>query len=206
VIEGLRTIFDDDVQLSIDASDPEVAARAIAAGASMINDITGGQSAEMLSLAASQNAAIVLMHMQGSPQVMQNAPKYADVVAEIVEFLTQRAENAVSAGIPAAKVIVDPGIGFGKTRNHNLTILGQLEQITAIGYPVMLGTSRKRFMGAICRETAFDQLVGATCATTALGVQAGATIFRVHDVRENRQAMEVALATLREPANRKSAL
>jgi dihydropteroate synthase len=194
VIEELVLAFDEDIILSIDARDPAVAERALAAGATMINDISGGASAEMLALAASHRVPIVLMHMQGSPQTMQIEPRYADVVAEISEFLGTRAEQALDAGIPATRIVVDPGIGFGKTKRHNLEILRRLRDFVDIGYPVMLGTSRKRFMGAICRETVFDQLVGATSATTVIGVQAGVKIFRVHDVRENRQAMEVALA------------
>jgi len=201
VIDGLRTNLANDIHLSIDARDPEVAERAIAAGATMINDISGGKSTEMLSLAATHSVPIVLMHMQGSPQSMQIEPKYFDVVREVGEFLSASAEQAVAAGVSSANIILDPGIGFGKTKFHNLEILRHLQDFVAFGYPVMLGTSRKRFMGAICKETVFKELVGATCATTVIGVRAGVKIFRVHDVRENRQAMEVALATLAEKIN-----
>ena len=196
IIEALTLDLGEDVTLSIDARDPEVAERALAAGATMINDISAGESAEMLALAASHGVPIVLMHMQGSPQTMQIEPRYIDIIAEISEFLGTRAERAIAAGIPSTNIIVDPGIGFGKTKRHNLEILRRLTDFVDIGYPVMLGTSRKRFMGAICRETVFEQLVGATSATTVIGVQAGVKIFRVHDVRENRQAMEVALTIL----------
>lgn len=194
VITELRSILGEDFRLSIDTRDPEVASAAIAAGATMINDVSGGNNAEILAVAGSQGVPIVLMHMRGNPQTMQHAPTYVDVVAEICGFLAERAERAVVAGVLPANVIVDPGIGFGKTKLHNLEILRHLPDLVAIGYPVMLGTSRKRFMGAICTETEFKQLVGATCATTVIGVQAGIKIFRVHDVRANRQAMEVALA------------
>ena len=196
VIDGLRSTLKPDVHLSIDSRDPEVAERAVVAGANMINDISGGGNSEMLSLAAAHRIPIVLMHMQGSPQSMQNEPKYVDVVGEIGEFLITRAEQAKAAGVLTNNIIVDPGIGFGKTKIHNLEILRRLQEFVALGYPVMLGTSRKRFMGAICQETVFKELVGATCATTVIGVRAGIKIFRVHDVRENRQAMEVALATM----------
>lgn len=196
VIEGLRSTLDADVHLSVDARDPEVAVQAIVAGATMINDISGGANPEMLSLAASHRVPIVLMHMQGSPQSMQNEPTYVDVVGEIRDFLLDRAEQALAAGVSSGNIIIDPGIGFGKTKFHNLEILRRLKEIVDLGYLVMLGASRKRFMGAICRETIFKDLVGATCATTVVGVIAGVKIFRVHDIRENRQAMEVALATM----------
>lgn len=198
VIEGLRDVIEGGVRLSIDAREPTVAERAIAAGASMINDISGGENREVLAVAAEHGVPIVLMHMQGTPQTMQHEPVYSDVVAEISEFLSERAERAIAAGVGRDDVIIDPGIGFGKTKAHNLEILWRLNDFVSIGYPVLLGTSRKRFMGAICRETVASELIGATCATTVLGVQAGVRIFRVHDVRENRQAMEVALAALRE--------
>jgi len=136
----------------------------------------------------------VLMHMQGTPESMQLDPRYADVTAEVLAFLSARVATARAAGIARERIVIDPGIGFGKTRAHNLQLLHDLSQFAALGYPVMLGTSRKRFMGAICRETTPHELIGATCATTALGVMAGIRVFRVHDVRQNRQAMEVAWA------------
>ena len=194
VIEGLKNELRGTCGLSIDARVAEVADRAVAAGATMINDISGGADPEMLRVAAARDVPIVLMHMQGSPETMQDDPSYADVVSEICIFLRERAERAVQAGVRRRNIIVDPGIGFGKSKHHNLEILRQLHRITELGFTVMLGTSRKRFMGAICRETEFKDLVGATCATTALGTLAGVGIFRVHDVRENRQAMEVAFA------------
>ncbi|HJP34571.1 MAG TPA: dihydropteroate synthase [Gammaproteobacteria bacterium] len=202
VISELCSVLDGDVCLSIDTRDAEVADRAIAAGAAMINDISGAESPEMLAVAASRAVPIVLTHMQGTPESMQSAPTYVDVISEIGEFLRGRAEQAIASGVPPSAIVVDPGIGFGKTRLHNLEIMRGLQAIAAIGYPVMLGTSRKRFMGAICRETVFEQLVGATCATTVIGVQAGVKLFRVHDVRENRQAMEVALAVLEQASER----
>ncbi len=196
VIEALRAMLKPDIHLSIDTRDPEVAERAAAAGATVINDISGGANFEMLNVAASRRIPIVLMHMQGSPETMQEEPKYSDVVGEIGEFLTTQAERAKAAGILSTNIVIDPGVGFGKTKVHNLEILRRLADFVGLGYPVMLGTSRKRFMGAICRETVFKELAGATCATTVIGVRAGVKIFRVHDVRENRQAMEVALATM----------
>jgi len=199
VIHALREAFDGDVGISIDARDAEVAEGALAAGANMINDVSGGADPAMLELAARYRVPIVLMHMQGTPVTMQEAPKYDDVVAEITEFLSERASKAIAHGILSSNIIVDPGIGFGKTRRHNLEILTRLSAVVDLGYTVMLGTSRKRFMGAICRETNPRELIGATCATTAIATLAGVRIFRVHDVRDNRQAMEVAWA-LRESA------
>ena len=196
VIENLKLTLGARVELSIDTSDPEVAARALAAGATIINDISAGQHNEMLHLAAENDVSIVLMHMQGSPKTMQQRPQYDDVVKEICEFLAERIQRACSAGVSAARVIVDPGIGFGKSTEHNLRLLRELERIVALGRPVLLGASRKRFLGSICQEPVFEQLIAATCATTVLGIIAGASIFRVHDVRENRQAIDVALATL----------
>ena len=194
VIERLRDTLPSDILISIDARDARVAAAGLAAGAGMLNDVSGGADPAMLQLAAAHRVPIVLMHMQGTPENMQLAPQYADVVAEVAEYLQRCAARAIAAGIAESDVILDPGIGFGKTKIHNLALLANLERIVGLGHPVMLGTSRKRFMGAICRETVFRDLVGATCATTALGASVGVAYFRVHDVRENRQAMEVVLA------------
>ena len=194
IIEALRANFGAAIDISIDARRTGVAEAAVSAGASIINDVEAGQDDGMLELAARTGTPIVLMHMQGRPQTMQDNPHYEDVVAEVKAFLLERASRAQAVGIAKNKIIIDPGIGFGKSRVHNLLIMHHLAAFTATGYPVLLGTSRKRFMGAICRETVFKELLGATCATTVLGAQAGVRIFRVHDVRDNRQALEVALA------------
>jgi dihydropteroate synthase len=196
VIENLKLSLGERVELSVDTRDPEVASRALAVGATIINDISAGQHNEMLHLAAENDVSIVLMHMQGTPTTMQQRPHYEDVVKEICEFLAERVQRACSAGVSATRVIVDPGIGFGKLAEHNLQILRELEHIVELGRPVLLGTSRKRFLSSICQEPVFEQLAAATCATTVLGVLAGISIFRVHDVKENRQALDVALATL----------
>ena len=134
------------------------------------------------------------MHMQGTPQTMQDNPSYDDVVEAVRSFLIERALQAQQAGVRRENVIIDPGIGFGKTREHNLTLMAHLQRFVDTGYPVLLGTSRKRFMGAVCNELEPQQLIGATSATTAIGVAAGVRLFRVHDVRENRQAADVAWA------------
>ncbi|MGE0386449.1 MAG: dihydropteroate synthase [Gammaproteobacteria bacterium] len=194
VIRRLRPRLPAHVVISIDTTLAEVAAAAIDAGAGMINDVAAGRESDTIALAAARAVPIALMHMQGSPATMQQAPHYDDVVGEVLEFLRARAAAARAAGVAARGIFIDPGIGFGKTKQHNLQLLAALDRFVATGHPVLLGTSRKRFMGAICRETEARELVGATCATTALGAAAGVLMFRVHDVRANRQAMEVGLA------------
>ncbi len=192
-----------DVPISIDTSSCTVAKAALEAGASILNDVCAGRSdPAMFELAARSAAPIVLMHMQGSPRTMQQEPTYVDVVKEVKHFLRQRADEAVDAGVRPDQIIVDPGIGFGKTRHHNLALLAHLDQIVAGGFSVLLGTSRKRFMGDLCMGTDGtapkpSELVEATCATTTLGVAAGVAIFRVHDVKANRHAADVAWAIRR---------
>ncbi len=194
VIERLATDLPSACLLSVDARDPDVAAAALAAGARIVNDISAGAASGMLATVAEHAAGIVLMHMQGQPQTMQDAPHYDDVVADVRDYLLSRAEAAVAAGIAPERIALDPGIGFGKTRIHNLQLLAALDVLVDSGFAVLLGASRKRFMGAICAETVPAELVGATCATTALGVAAGVRLFRVHDVKANRQAADVAWA------------
>jgi dihydropteroate synthase len=194
VIAALRAELPDEVAISIDTRSPRVADAALAAGADLVNDISAARDPAMLEVVARRRAGIVLMHMQGTPETMQVAPSYADVTRELLEFLAGRAGSALRAGIASERILLDPGIGFGKSRDHNLALLRDLPHFVELGYPVLLGTSRKRFMGAICRETAPQELVGATCATTALGTAAGVRVFRVHDVKPNRQAVEVAWA------------
>ncbi|MGQ0656711.1 MAG: dihydropteroate synthase [Chromatiales bacterium] len=194
VIERLRRQIPPAIAISIDTTLPAVAEQALDAGAEMINDVQGGGTVGMMEQAARRRVPIVLMHMQGTPETMQVNPTYKDVVAEVEAFLTLRAAQAERAGIARENIVIDPGIGFGKTREHNVTLLHALPRLVASGYPVLLGTSRKRFMGSICNETESRELLGATCATTALGVAAGVRIFRVHDVKANRQAADVAWA------------
>jgi dihydropteroate synthase len=195
VIEKLRDTLPSGVLISIDTTLAAVAEAALQSGASMINDISGGRDDEdILRLAADRGVPMVLMHMQGSPATMQEAPAYNNVVEDIRAFLLQRAEKAEKAGMEHNHIILDPGIGFGKTREHNLTLLANLNRFVDTGYTILLGTSRKRFMGSICHSDNTAELVGATCATTALGIMAGVRLFRVHDVLANRQAADVAWA------------
>ncbi len=181
-------------RISVDTRSAAVARRALETGAGMVNDVSAGADPEMFGCVAEHGADIVLMHMQGTPQTMQQAPRYSDVVAEVRDYLLERAALARAAGVATQRIVIDPGIGFGKTRVHNLRLLAHLGSFVDSEYAVLLGTSRKRFMGAICEETEPAQLVGATCATTALGVAAGVRLFRVHDIRANRQAADVAWA------------
>jgi dihydropteroate synthase len=181
--------------ISIDTTRAVVAEAALDAGASIINDVSAGREDERLfALAAERGAAIILMHMRGEPATMQRDPSYEDVVTEVRDFLLARADAAQAAGIPAGRIILDPGIGFGKTTAHNLELLANLSTFVRTGYTIMLGTSRKRFLGEITGEKSAADRAVATAATTALGVAAGVQQFRVHDVQANRQAADVAWA------------
>ena len=184
-----------DVAISIDTTLSAVANAALTEGATLINDVSAGQSdPAILELAAQKAAPIILMHSQGAPKTMQDNPYYEDVLAEVTAFLTSRIDAALQAGIPFSNIAIDPGIGFGKRKQDNLDLLANLDQLVKLGCPVLLGTSRKRFMGAICNVAEPSELVTATAVTTALGVIAGVKLFRVHDIKENRQALEVAWA------------
>lgn len=181
--------------ISIDTSLSRVAEQAVQAGADIINDVSAGtDDDDMYAVAARLGAPIVLMHRQGTSKTMQDRPAYVDVVAEVKDYLRARADAAMLAGIDAGRIVVDPGIGFGKSRSHNLALLGRLDDIVELGYPVLLGCSRKRFMGSLCQEENPADLLGATVATTVMGMMAGVSIVRVHDVRPNRQAVQVAHA------------
>ncbi len=192
VIQSLRSRLPLQVVISIDTTLSTVAAAALRAGADMINDISAGRDdPSMLQIAAEHNVPVVLMHMQGIPQTMQENPHYQDVVEEIVAFLRQRAMAAQQVGVYKENIILDPGIGFGKTRVLNLKLLANLKKFVDLDYPILLGVSRKRFMGSLISMQEPVELVPATCAVTALGVMAGVAIFRVHDVFENRQVADV---------------
>jgi dihydropteroate synthase len=195
VIKAIRQRVGDDVSISIDTTLSEVAKAALDAGADIINDISGGrEDAAILTLAAQAGAPIILMHSQGAPKTMQDNPHYENVVQEVLDVLMESVDAALKAGVKKEAIAIDPGIGFGKRKQDNIDLLAHLDVFAATGFPVLLGTSRKRFMGAICDVTAPSELVTATAVTTALGVMAGVRMFRVHDVKENRQAADVAWA------------
>lgn len=195
VIKAIRKELSASLPISIDTTLSAVARAALDAGASIINDISAGvQDAAILSLAAQRDVPIILMHIKGQPDNMQDAPFYQNVVSEVLDALQERVDAALSAGVAKHQIVIDPGIGFGKRRQDNLDLLANLDRFVDTGYPVLLGTSRKRFMGSLCPVTEPAELVSATAATTALGVQQGVQMFRVHDVKENRQAADVAWA------------
>lgn len=184
-----------DVLISIDTTLSEVAKAALDAGADMINDVAGGrEDAAILTLAAQTGAPIILMHSKGEPKTMQDNPHYQNVVQEVLDVLNESIEAALKAGVKKQAIAIDPGIGFGKRKQDNIDLLAHLDRFVATGFPVLLGTSRKRFMGTICDVSEPSELVTATAVTTALGVMAGVQMFRVHDVKENRQAADVAWA------------
>jgi dihydropteroate synthase len=181
------------VPISIDTADAYVAEAAVEAGAAIINDVTALADDRMAKLAAKRQVPVVLMHMKGQPKTMQVSPEYGDVVGEVSEFLLARAKRAESFGIPRERIIVDPGIGFGKTLEHNCTLLANLNRFVAMGYPVLVGHSRKRFLSAITGKPS-SELATATAAVTALCAKAGVAIVRVHDVAENVDACKVSAA------------
>ena len=183
--------------ISVDTYRSEVAEAALDAGAFMINDITAlGGDERMAPLLAERGAPVVLMHMQGEPRSMQVNPHYEDVVAEVREFLLQRAECAICAGMDPSKIVLDPGIGFGKAVEHNLSLLSRLQELTREEFPVLIGLSRKSFLGRIgagAPDDPKERLFG-TVTANALAYERGASIFRVHDVKANRQALAVVNA------------
>lgn len=184
-----------DILISIDTTCNIVAKAALDAGATLINDVSAGlDDPSILTLAAQTKTPIILMHSIGTPKTMQDNPHYEDVVAEVLSALKQRIDAALDAGIPTQHIAIDPGIGFGKRKQDNLDLLAHLDAFVALGHAVLLGTSRKRFMGSLCDVSEPSELVTATAVTTALGVMAGVQMFRVHDVKENRQALDVAWA------------
>ena len=194
VLEGLAGAG---ARLSIDTSKAAVAAAALDAGATIVNDVTALRGdAAMAPLVAQRGCDVCLMHMLGEPRTMQRDPRYDDVVDDVKAFLAERLAAAVAAGIGEERVWLDPGIGFGKTIDHNLELLARLDEIVALGRPVVVGTSRKSFLGTITGRDAGDRVAG-TIATNVLALAAGASVFRVHDVAQARDALLVAAATLR---------
>jgi dihydropteroate synthase len=184
------------IPLSIDTSKAAVARAATAAGAAFVNDVTALRAdPEMVGVVATAGVDVCLMHMLGEPRTMQENPRYDDVVAEVRAFLEERLGFAVRAGIQEERVWLDPGIGFGKTLEHNLALLRRLDEIVAIGRPVVIGTSRKRFLGALTQRGEQDRVAG-TVAANVLAFERGAAMFRVHDVAPTRDALAVASATL----------
>ncbi|HXD67032.1 MAG TPA: dihydropteroate synthase [Solirubrobacteraceae bacterium] len=196
VIEGLRE-RGASAQISIDTSKAAVAAAALDAGAALVNDVTAlrGDPA-MAELVAGRGVQCCLMHMLGEPRTMQDDPRYEDVVSDVKAFLEERLAFAVASGIGEDRILLDPGIGFGKTAAHNLELLARLDELVAIGRPLVIGTSRKSFLGRITGRSVDDRLA-ATIATNVLAYERGARVFRVHDVAPVRDALVIAGATVR---------
>jgi dihydropteroate synthase len=193
VIEKLRAKID--VPISIDTSKVEVARAAIHAGASLVNDVTGGRGDEgMLPLIAETKSAFLIMHMQGTPRTMQNQPQYKDVVLEVADFFRQQYARAIVCNIDPMTIAFDPGIGFGKTLDHNLELLAQLERLRANDRPLVVGVSRKSFLGKLADSQEMKDRLGPAVALTALLRARGADVFRVHDVKENVNALRVTEA------------
>jgi dihydropteroate synthase len=212
--DGARQAQVDDVdgkepqtQLSVDTTKAAVARAALAAGASLVNDVSALRAdPEMAGVVAECGAQCCLMHMQGEPRTMQRAPRYEDVVDDVKAFLEERMGFAVRAGIAEKRLLLDPGIGFGKTLAHNLELLRRLKELTTLGRPLVVGTSRKSFLGRLIadaegREAPVDtaERLPGTLATSVLAYERGATVLRVHDVVPMRAALVVAAATLGEP-------
>jgi dihydropteroate synthase len=205
VVEGLAAELPaGGVQLSIDTSKAAVARAALQAGASLVNDVTALRGdPEMVGVVAESAVQCCLMHMLGEPRTMQREPRYADVVDDVKAFLAERLAFAVAAGIAEERVLLDPGIGFGKTLAHNLELLRRLDELVALGRPLLVGTSRKSFLGRLLADAAnvpeplapAERLPG-TLATCVLAYERGARLFRVHDVAPARSALATAAATL----------
>jgi dihydropteroate synthase len=193
IVPVIEALASDGVIVSADTRRPAVMRAAIAAGAAMINDVGALSATDALEVVAATNVAVCLMHMRGEPASMQQAPQYDDVVREVRDFLVARARACEAAGIARDRIVVDPGFGFGKTLAHNLALLRALPQIAAAGYPVLAGFSRKSSLGAITGRAVEDRMP-ASLAAALMAVSRGASIVRVHDVRETVDAIKVWLA------------
>jgi dihydropteroate synthase len=194
VIPVIEDLVSEGVVVSVDTSKPEVARAAVAAGAEIVNDVTAASSEEMTSVVAESGVGVILVHMQGTPGTMQDHPRYDDVVAEVTEFLGQRARTLIGQGVAASRIALDPGIGFGKTTTHNLELIDRLGELASLGFPVVLGASRKTFLGKVTGIVDPMARDGASAVTTAVGYERGARIFRVHDVESSLAALRVAAA------------
>jgi dihydropteroate synthase len=198
VIEGLRDAGTG-AQISIDTSKARVASEAVEAGATLINDVTALRGdPEMLEVVARTGADCCLMHMLGEPRTMQRDPRYEDVVDDVRAFLEERLAFAVAHGVAEERIMLDPGIGFGKTTAHNLELLRRLEELTTLGRPIAIGTSRKSFLGKITARPVEDR-IAATIATNVVAYANGARVFRVHDVAPVHDALAIVAATVQRP-------
>jgi len=180
------------VPVSIDTRHPAIAGACVEAGASIINDVSGFRDPEMVAVAASCDAGVVVMHMLGEPSTMQRAPRYDDVVREVGGFLLAQAAVLQGAGVAAERIVLDPGIGFGKTLEHNLALLRGIPELAVYGFPILIGASRKRFIGEITGEPEPRERLGGSVSAALEAVSHGASVVRVHDVAATVQALAVA--------------
>jgi dihydropteroate synthase len=187
-------------QISIDTSKATVASRALDAGATFVNDVTALRAdPDLAAVVADAGVDCCLMHMLGEPRTMQEDPRYADVVSEVKAFLEERMAFAVGSGVAEERILLDPGIGFGKTLEHNLELLRRLPELVALGRPVVIGTSRKSFLGRLAGEPDAARRLPGTLATNVLAYERGAQVFRVHDVAPVYEALTVTAATVTPP-------
>lgn len=193
VVPVVEALAGEGVPVSIDTSKSVVAEAALVRGAEIVNDVTACSDPGMIDLVAASGAGLILMHMKGTPRDMQDNPTYHDVVSEVEEFLLQRIGTVTAGGVDEARVAIDPGIGFGKTLEHNLLLLASLDRF-ARHAPLVLGTSRKGFLGKLTGVERAEDRDLASAVTTALGFASGARVFRVHDVTASRQALAVVSA------------
>ena len=189
VIEALRKV-NSSITISIDSSKPEVMSTAIKAGANFINDVNALQENGALSIAAKSNLPVCLMHKQGQPKTMQNKPEYRDVLTEVMDFFQQKVDNCLFAGIEAKNIILDPGIGFGKTLEHNLILLKNINKLKSLGYPILIGVSRKSMIGEILNAEVEDRLYG-SLAIAQFAYTQGAKYLRVHDVKATNDVLKI---------------
>jgi dihydropteroate synthase len=197
VLPVVERLAAESLRVSIDTSKLDVARAALDAGATIVNDVAAFRLApELAGLVADRGAGCVLMHMRGEPRTMQEDPRYEDVVSDVRAFLEERLAFAVAEGVPEERVWLDPGIGFGKSVEHNLELLRRLDELVAIGRPVVIGTSRKSFLGTLAGGRAEGERLPGTIATNVLALERGASVFRVHDVAPVLDALAVAAATV----------
>ena len=178
-------------RVSVDTTKPGVAEAALAAGAAIVNDVSGLRSPEMIATVARHHATVIIMHMLGDPRTMQDSPQYDDVVREVSDYLSDRIAHAEQAGVEPRNIMIDPGIGFGKTVDHNIELLRRLREFKSLGKPVVIGASRKSFIGAVAGGTV-DERLGGSIAAAVIAASNGADVIRTHDVPETVQALRVA--------------
>ena len=194
IVPVVKALAGEGLVVSVDTSKPEVARVAIESGAEIVNDVTAAGSAGMMEVVAESRVEFILLHMKGIPRTMQQDPVYDDVVAEVAEFLEDRAARVIEGGVDPASIAIDPGIGFGKTVRHNLELFDGMGRLTESGFPVVIGVSRKTFLGKVTNISDVEARDGVTAVATALAFERGARVFRVHDVASSRAALMLAAA------------